>query len=812
MRISGFRTRIALSFLGVLAFVLGVVLLSVDTVHKRDARSQIQEDLVVAGRVFTRLLSGRSSQHARAVRLLGDDSAFRQAVRWSDHGGIRSAMQNHQARIKADVLMLLDLGDRLVTDTLPPTASRSAFRFPHLLDTAKQAGEASGFVSFEGRLYEVVVVPVMAPDPVGWLLVGFRMDDRLAWDFQTLTATHVSFLGIDGTESGTVRASTLSGSLRLELEERLRTGGWARARSGSLDLGGSEYVTLVVPVSRGTDTRVVAVLKRSLDDALRPFRRLEATLLGLFAGGLVVCGAAGLWVARSVSRPVLALAEGAQRIERGDYTHRVKVVQRDELGQLAIAFNNMAAGIAERESRLKHQAYHDALTGLPNRTFLVELVHQAILTARRENERLSLLLLDIDRFKEINDTLGHNVGDLILQAFGPRLRGAVRESDTLARLGGDDVARLGGDEFAVLLPGVFDTYGAITVVDRIRTALEAPFLVEEQPLEVSASVGIALYPDDGEDAATLIRRADLAMYVAKRSTSGFALYAPEMDAQSPRRLTLIAELRHAIEAEELVLHYQPKVVLATESVAAIEALVRWDHPQHGLMAPDEFIAIAEQTGLVRLLTLWVLRAALRQWTLWRQEGLDLGIDINVSARVLQDAHFPDQVARLLSEWEVPPSALGLEITESAIMADPAAAREVLVRLHALGARIVVDDFGIGHSSLAYLRELPVDEMKIDRSFVIDMFTDRNNGVIVRSTIDLAHNLGLRVTAEGVETREAFEALRALGCDLGQGYFISRPLPLTEFAHWMETSPWSIGGSRPAAVANRGEAAQVGGLP
>jgi diguanylate cyclase (GGDEF)-like protein len=432
---------------------------------------------------------------------------------------------------------------------------------------------------------------------------------------------------------------------------------------------------------------------------------------------------------------------------------------------------------------LEYKATHDALTDLPNRFLFHDRLQQALRAGLREKKPLALLVMDLDRFKEINDTLGHLIGDRLLQEAGRRIRGVLRESDT--------VARLGGDEFALLLPGA-RVNDAVLVVEKVQKALARPFTLEGLSLDVEASFGIALFPEHGEDADTLIRRADVAMYVAKQAGSGYALYASEQDQYTPRRLMLIGELRHAIELNQLVLHYQPKINLRTGRVTGVEALVRWQHPQHGLIPPAEFISLAEQTGAIKPLTLWVLEEALRQCQAWHQAGLTLTVAVNLSARNLQDPQLVDQVAGFLETAGAAPSRLELEVTESVIMADPARALETLTRLSAMGVRLAIDDFGAGYSSLSYLKKLPVNELKIDKTFVINMATDDNDAVIVRSTIDLAHNLGLAVVAEGVETQASWNRLAALGCDAAQGYWMSRPLPAADLTRWLAELPFGVG--------------------
>jgi diguanylate cyclase (GGDEF)-like protein/PAS domain S-box-containing protein len=448
-----------------------------------------------------------------------------------------------------------------------------------------------------------------------------------------------------------------------------------------------------------------------------------------------------------------------------------------EGGELGVVMS--ARDISERVAQtaaLRHQALHDALTDLPNRTLFRESLQQAILNARRYKKPLALLLLDLDRFREINDTFGHHWGDTLLRQVGARLHGALRKSDP--------IARLGGDEFAVLLPNTGDMNGAIRAATRLLNVLEHTFVVEGHTLNVGASIGIALCPDHGEDADTLLRRADIAMYTAKRAHGGFAFYQPEQDDHTPDRLLLAGELRHAIENDQLVLHYQPKASFVTGCVSHVEALVRWRHPQRGLVPPDQFIPLAEQTGLICPLFLWVLNDALRQCSLWQREGIELHVAVNLSMRNLQDPRLPDTLVNFLSRWNLEPTWVELEITESALAADPERAMKILTRFSVMGMRIAIDDFGTGYSSLAYLKRLPVDEIKIDKSFVLGMATDENDATIVRSTIDLGHNLGLKVVAEGIEDQATWNLLAAWGCDLAQGYFLSHPLPATDFVAWL----------------------------
>ncbi|MDQ1636184.1 MAG: hypothetical protein QOJ32_2993 [Frankiaceae bacterium] len=425
-------------------------------------------------------------------------------------------------------------------------------------------------------------------------------------------------------------------------------------------------------------------------------------------------------------------------------------------------------------------ATHDALTGLPNRSLLQDRVAQALAASARTGRHPALLLLDLDRFKEINDTLGHHHGDLLLQQVGERLTSSLRPADT--------VARLGGDEFVVLLPDLTSPASALARAERLLAALEEPFVLENVSLDVEGSFGVAVYPEHGDSFDTLLQHADVAMYSAKESHVGVCLYERDQDVNSPRRLALLGELRQAMnDPGQLLLHYQPKVQVGNGGVAGVEALVRWQHPKHGLLGPMEFIPAAERTGLIRPLTIRILETALRQARTWNDARLPpMMMAVNISTRCLLESDFADQIRRLLDEAGVPADQLELEITESTIMSDPENAMAVLLRLAEFGVSLAIDDFGTGYSSLSYLKQLPVHLLKIDRSFITDMRPGESDEAIVRSSVDLGRNLGLDVVAEGVESEATWQHLADLGCDQAQGFFFARPMPSSEIPAWLET--------------------------
>ena len=423
----------------------------------------------------------------------------------------------------------------------------------------------------------------------------------------------------------------------------------------------------------------------------------------------------------------------------------------------------------------RHQALHDALTGLPNRVLLADRFDQALRGETRAGHSTALLLIDLDRFKEVNDTLGHHYGDELLKQVGPRLAGALRATDT--------VARLGGDEFAVLLPAVTGLETAVVIAHDLQAALSRPFDVDDVQLDVEASIGVVLSGEHGCSPAELMQRADVAMYVAKQHYVGVAVYDPDSDGHSPQRLALLGDLRRALSGDELRLHFQPKLSLTTGQVCGAEALVRWQHPDRGVVPPDAFIPLAENTGLIGPLTTRVLDLALAQARRWADAGAPLQVAVNLSARNLLDERLDALVRDLLAQHGVPAALLKLEVTESAIMTDPDRAKLVLERLHALGVTLSIDDFGAGYTSLGQLKDLPVTELKVDRSFVATMHTDSSNSMIVRSVVELGHNLGLIAVAEGVEDASTLGMLADLGCDVAQGYHLSRPLTAEALDAW-----------------------------
>ncbi len=434
---------------------------------------------------------------------------------------------------------------------------------------------------------------------------------------------------------------------------------------------------------------------------------------------------------------------------------------------------------ATLEKQAAYSSTHDALTGLPNRSLFYDRVEQAILSANHQNKALSLLLLEVENYKEIYDTLGRNSSDLLIKQVSSRLQGAVKHFENVARLEGNTFSLLVHNEYEVIEH----------VAQSIQLSMQTPFVVEKSQAAVHTSIGIVYFPMHGDDVDTLVQRAGVALYMARNSKEGYAIYDPSFDKHSPHRLTLMSELRHAIRKNELTLYYQAKISIKSNTIYGVEALVRWNHPIHGFIAPDEFIPMAERTRTIQEVTAWVTRQAFTDCAQWHKDGLNLKVSINLSAKDLHDPELPDLIAGLQAATRIQPEWIMLEITESSIMTDPEQALETIQRLHGMGYQLSIDDFGTGYSSLAYLKQMPLAELKIDRSFVKDLLTTESDAVIVNATINLAHNLGLNVVAEGVEDSEIMLKLKDYNCDIAQGYYLNKPQSVDDFNAWLKKSEW-----------------------
>jgi diguanylate cyclase (GGDEF)-like protein len=766
--------RIVLVFVGLLVLVMALVLALVHDSSARIVGNEGRNELVVGAKVFQRLLDQNQRQLETAAGVLSGDFAFREAIATQDQPTVRSVIGNHGQRIHAQVMMVAGIDGSLIASSQRQTGAGDAFPFPDLLLEAETSGRSAGFRQMRnGQLYQVVLVPIMAPRRIAWVAMAFQVDDRWARDMAEITglAVHVVRFGARGP---VLLASSFDASLRAALPLSQLP---AANQQALQEMRGESWRTMRLPL----DGAMQALLQLPVAQVQAPFEQLLARLLGVVGAAVLIFALGSIMLARRIVKPLDELSNAAHRIAQGDYGQALPALPQDEIGRLATSFAHMRDGIASREERIVRLAYVDGLTDLPNRTRFLETFARLPAGGNR-----AVAVLNIDRFSLINKALGYQVGDRLLREVGERI--ATLERSPVM------VARLWGARFAFLIDIASEDCArrfAAAVLERLRD----PITLDGQRLDIGGSIGIALYPQDGLDAGTLLRRAELALAAAKRRRSGLAFAVEAGEEPAPEQLSLIGDMRAAMADGQFVLAYQPKLDFHTGRIVAAEALLRWRHPERGMVPPGSFIPFAEQTGFIREITPWVLDAAIRQLAQWRTQGLEIAVSANLSTLDLLDPELPRRVKALLEFHAVPAAHLCLEITESALMDDPALALAHLNALAALGVKLSIDDYGVGQASLAYLKSLPVNELKLDRSFVTAIADSPRNGAIVQSTIMLSHALGLSVVAEGVETEEELEWLRANGCDVGQGYGISRPMMAADLPGWV--------------AAHRGDAAYAG---
>ncbi len=720
-------------------------------------------------------------EHGQAT-LLTSDYGFREAlgqlhVDAAGRDTVLDALDNHAKRIRARMAAYVDLEGRILSSD--PKAA-DIVKAAQSLPAGEPNGEEMRLALIGGEALQLMRVPARAPGPIGEVVIAFALKSDpltpIKFDFNVDVA--VGVLDEGRSWRSMVHAEDPD-DLPLLLKQAMRRMQVTEPAVKLLWRGSPQRARVVVLPALGNDARqsVSSLLWADWAEEIGPSQDLQRQLLWLNLAGVAVFALGSVFTARRLSEPIQALRESAQRLGQGDYLTPVHANSRvREVEQLADSFEAMRQGIRAREEQVHQLAYWDALTGLPNRAQYLSHLKERLQASR---EPLALLMLNLDRFKPVNDALGRELGDELLRLVALRLKPFIG----LEQRGAGLLARLGGDEFALLLDGQDEPQARVTA-QRILKDFEQPLHLAEQNVDLGAGMGIALYPGHAVEADDLLTLAERAMDLAKRRQAGVLVFEASMDARSPASLGLLSELRRAVERDELRLFLQPKLDLNSQKVHAAEALVRWQHPTRGMVPPGQFIPFAEQTGFVRQLTRWVLEASARFAVEAHASGMPLRISVNLSTRDLLDADLPAKLQALLLRVGCEAGWLCLEITESAIMDDPQRALATVRALHAAGFRLSIDDFGTGYSSLAYLKQLPVQELKVDQSFVFGMVDDEGDRKIVRSTIELAHNLGLTVVAEGIETQAALDLLAAWGCNEGQGYFIARPMPAADLLDWM----------------------------
>ena len=765
-----FRNRLLVLLIGLVLVIQTVTLFAVLARTARDVEARAAEQLRSGGSVVQQFVRFRASQLANAVAVLAADFGFRETVAGGDPATMLSAARNHSQRVGADLMLVMDTEGRVLVSTTPVAREQAASLGNLLSDVRSGHDDQTHFMVLGGRPFQFFIAPVRTPETIAWVALAFAVDDRLAQRIRDVVGVHVSLIAYDADGAGRV-ASTLPADERTDLALHVREG------LGTLDesvaatrrLGATDYLSFAHRLDNDRDGLYV-ILQKPMSEVLAPYKDLRNALLAIDGIALALAIGLGLLLSRSATRPIGKLVQAARRIQAGSYDQSVNVGGGEEFRSLATTFNAMQQDIAEREARISHDAYHDSLTGLPNRAFAERHVDE--LLKREPDMHGALIIVDVRNVREINASLGHHVGDDALREAAQRLRQNVG--------GGDLVARVAANQFLIVVRDCSPPRATL-LAEQFAGVTRATLHLPTVSIELHANAGVCAYPEHGGSAGELLRRAQIALEDSEEARGGVASYRAGRDEEHRRRLALAGDLRAAIEQDDLTLVYQPKVAVATRSVKSLEALLRWSHPKLGAISPAEFVPIAERTGISRRLTSWVLRTCVHQMLAWRRDGLEVEVAANLSATDILDPELGEEILGILRTNGIEPTRLVLEITESAVMRDaPLAARNMQL-LRVAGVRFAIDDFGTGYSSLSHLSRLPVDELKIDRSFITHAHERRDDEAIVMSTIELAHSMGLRVVAEGVETAECWNLLRRLGCDFAQGYLISRPLSATDIA-------------------------------
>ncbi len=769
-----FRKKLLLLALLPLAIAQLVTVFAVMWTVERDVQERAAASLQISATVVDEYLAGRSSQMRTSVQVMAADFGLKEAVATGDIETIRSVLRNHSNRVGADLEALFDLDWQLVAATHPSAESGWS-----LADAGRANPERTGALQstelFDDVGYQVIAVPLRAPMPIAWVALGFRVDADIVERMAALTGLEVLLVSRKD-ETRMLAGSVSARSIDNEVE-RLLQGSDEPGGVYVIEGANTSYLATTTRLMRESlnNAGIEIVLLRSLTDAMAPY--VEARR-GLVAFGIVlilVVAAAGVWLAGSIAQPLNVLTDAARSMMSGNYDVEVKVAAKDEVGELASSFNAMTAAISEREEHISHQALHDRLTDLPNHNFLVQKLEKLINDAAGKDQNIFVLSIHLSRMGAISSTLGNDASDQVILLAAQLLQRNLEPNEVLGHVG--------AEEFVVILPGG-EIDNAFERGDMLRDLLAAGVTLDRINFQLQSTVGIAAYPAHGTQAADTLRKASIARSEAELRNEQLAVYRHGREHFHVRQLRIVNDLRGAIRRNEIHTWYQPKIRLPDGAPVGAEALVRWKHPEFGWMSPDEFVPAIEEAGTVVHLTRFVLKDAIEQCRKWEDEGRVLQVSVNVSARDLIDDYLPHYVLQLLREQDLPPERLTLEVTENSVMRQFNRVITVLECLRDIGVRLSLDDFGTGQSSLAQLRDIPLRELKIDKSFVMSLPENAQNEAIVRTTIKLAHSLGLKVVAEGVENEEALQLLAGAGCEQAQGYFLSKPVYPEVFEQWL----------------------------
>lgn len=760
------RNRIALFFFSLLMLSAVATIVSVLLATNTSVQKQAQDKLAVGKNVFEQLMFERGNQLINAARVLVADFGFKEAVTSNDTATIASALENNRSRIDADMMVLLTLEGDVVTTNSGGTINKNVFT--DLLLASRLEGGGTGIVLHDGGIYQLVMLPVKAPIPLAWSVVGKRIDQKFALQLKSLTDLEVLFHAEKESQE-IVRVSTIDTQVTF-IDGKNTKDGYL-----FLDANEQKYLALSVSLTTNNAFFIEALLSTSLSSAYKIFSPLKIQIITISTITLIFSMIMAIFIARNITMPIQYLASAAVRISSGDYKLSIQKQKGSsiEINDLSESFQSMQKGISLREEKLSTLAYLDSLTGVANRTSMVAHINHLIQSD--QNLKMSIIRIYIRNFKEVNDSFGYDIGDEFLVIFTQVLSSYANSQHF--------VARLNTSVFCLTLENI-DTNTIMNEVLHLKTILENPLLINGIRIKSHVIFGTAFYPTQGDCAEQLLRRSEIALNHAKDQSEDYAVYQEGEDERHLRKITLVNDLKFALENNLLNVFYQAKIDLSKNEVTQAEALLRWTHKDYGFVSPEEFITLAEQTGLMPTLTSWMLANVFEQIVHWQKMGIHITVAVNLSAYDLVKG-FPEAIEALLIQHNITSDRVMLEITESAVMNNPDMAIQVLHQLKRLGFLLSIDDYGTGYSSLSQLKNMPIDELKIDKSFVLNLDTDSDDQAIVRSTIELSHSIGLNVVAEGVENERAFAMLKNWGCNKLQGYFISRPISAADFEVWIK---------------------------
>jgi len=732
-----------------------------------------EKELATGAELFERLMNVRATQLKSFLRTASSDPKLVAAIETQDTHSISKLLAMHGKRVGADRGMVLDHAGQVVATT--NTIAQDLPGMAELIDRAEAGGMVRSVITSDGKSWEMFTVPIKSPEQLLWLSMGFPIADELAHSMASYTGLNITLVLRDGNPVRVLGSSVHNEDEKLtkELAELKRPAWSGDAKPMSIE--NSQSLALEIPYLYAS-SGVSVVLHKSMFEAMAPYRihRNVVISLGLFM--LIIAFGGALLLSTKVMQRLQKLINAAQKIGVGDYGAPINISGKGELAELAKAFNAMRQILAEREEHITYQAQFDVLTGLPNRILGMQRLSEIIEHAQNTKEPVSILIVDLDSFDDIGSSLGHEFGDALLCQAAERLRAGLESEHTLARLEADN--------FLVIMRDTNIEAAELAATELLRS-IEGGLGVRNVNISLDASIGISAFPEHGEIPDQLILRATVAKNNAKQAQDGIHQYEEGQETCHLRQLTILGDLRRAVNGDELKLFLQPKIHLGVGVVCGAEALVRWDHPVLGFLPPNEFIPIAEKSGNISLISHWALTASIRECRLWQEDGINLPVSVNLSGRDLLDRNLPCFILELLRDHDLDPCKLILEITEEALVSDLSHAKLVLECLREIGIKVSIDDFGTGYSSLAQIKNLPADEVKIDRSFIMDLPANRADAAIVRASIELGHSLGLEVLGEGVETQEALDWLTAQGCERAQGYLIARPMPAEAFPAWVK---------------------------